>query len=334
MYPRVEILAERFFRPFHPTNSFFGGTEELLVNLASFLASKNLEVIVYVHDTCTKPVTYQNALYVDFPNYESSAMKPFRNIVICINTLPSVFETKAKYFYFTNLFNTNLLKLPVNNLEKVITISNYQKKLLIDTLPQSLQDIAVPKIITIPHGINTEDYTSAKIAHKEKICLYTSSHDRGLVDLLKIWYSVNKETGYKLIVTYGNSSYTSIDVTGVEYMTNVDDKGMIDLYKKARFWIHPAKGPELFCISAQKAIAANTIPIYSPNYALPETIGECGLALKNFDSPKDLIDVLNDYNNIFKSFSRFRSSKHIFTHKEINEMYFNLITTSLKLKHT
>lgn len=333
MLPRIEIITERFFRPFHPQNKFYGGTEELVVNLASYLASKNLEVIVYVHDTCVNPVKYENVIYLDYPNFEGASMKPFRNVVICINTIPSSFEPQAKYYYFNNLFDNHVLKLPIKQFEKLITISNYHRNKFIENVPNSILDTVSSKIVTIPHGIHVNEFTCAKIAQKEKICLYTSSHDRGLVDLLKIWYQVNRDTDYKLIVTYGSSAFTCIDVTGVEYLTDVSEKDMNELYRKARFWIHPAKGPELFCISAQKAIAANTIPIYAPNYALPETIGECGLTLNQFDSAKDIIDILNDYNNVFKSFSRFRSTKHIFSHNEVNEMYYNMITSSIQKKN-
>jgi len=119
-----------------------------------------------------------------------------------------------------------------------ITISNYHKSIFGDS------DV-------IGHGIYPELYKKGK---KENICLYSSSPDRGgkFIDEKMI-----NDMGYKLIKTYKK------DISEIE---------MIDLYRKAKFWLHPCQGVELFCIAGVKAQASGCIPVVVPNMALKETI--------------------------------------------------------------
>ena len=103
---------------------------------------------------------------------------------------------------------------------------------------------------------------------KKPFCLYSSSPDRGGEFLKEIWPDVKEATGYELICTYDK---------------NISEFRMTQLYCDAKFWLHPCQGTELFCIAAQKAIAAGCIPFYVPDQALGETV-QVGIqtTLRNF----------------------------------------------------
>lgn len=123
----------------------------------------------------------------------------------------------------------------------------------------------------VPLGIHREQFDGSK---KENICLYSSSPD-GVWKLNDFPF---EKYGYKFIQTYNG---------------NYSEQEMVDLYNKARFWLHPGQRIELLCLSAIKAQQAGCIPVVVPLMALDETVkygvktnlehyfGELEKALKN-----------------------------------------------------
>lgn len=117
-----------------------------------------------------------------------------------------------------------------------ITLSKYHKSIFGDS-------------IIIGHGVSNK----YKPMEKENICLYSSSPD-GLWKLDKFPFA---KYDYRFVQTYNKS---------------IDEDEMIELYGKARFWLHPGERTELFCLSAIKAQVSGCIPVVVPSQALAETV--------------------------------------------------------------
>jgi len=166
-------------------------------------------------------------------------------------------ELGAKNIYWTSLVTDKAKDFM--EYDHRITLSKYHKSIFGDSTIIGL-------------GIYPELY---ELGEKGNFCLYSSSPDRGgeFIDEKAI-----NNCGYKLIKTYKK------DISEVE---------MIELYKQARFWLHPCQGVELFCLSAVKAQASGCIPVFVPNQALETTV-KYGVktTIKNFN--KDLIKALKN----------------------------------------
>jgi glycosyltransferase involved in cell wall biosynthesis len=140
-----------------------------------------------------------------------------------------------------------------------IVVSEFHRKQL---LSHGIENTTV-----VPHGVDHDKYRCDP-EDKENLAIFTSSYDRGGRYLEDLWARrrLTERTGVKLYVSdYGK------DVHGSTRGLMGDDE-MTGLYKRAKWWIHPGQGVELFCISGVKAQAAGCTPIVVPEMALAETV--------------------------------------------------------------
>lgn len=141
----------------------------------------------------------------------------------------------------------------------------------------------------VPHGVDHDKYRCDP-KDKRKLCLFSSSYDRGGAYLEDLWrtHRIRERTGYELHVTsYGRNH----GVPGA--LGGISEEEMTDLYKEASFWLHPGHGVELFCLAGVKAQAAGCTPVIVPNMALAETV-KWGYRFSEGDYAKRLIQVLNN----------------------------------------
>jgi len=132
----------------------------------------------------------------------------------------------------------------------------------LNLLPLSLQR----KARVVPHGVHHSFYQPVDpeingVIPRQKRVAFTSSPDRGLAQLRKIWedYDILNELGYELVTgDYGRTTYSK--------------KAMSDLLQSCAFWVHPGEGKELFCLAAAEAQAAGCTPIVVPTGALATTV--------------------------------------------------------------
>ena len=124
-----------------------------------------------------------------------------------------------------------------------------------------------------------------------KRVIYTSSYDRGLEHLLKMWPDVKKEVpdaelhifyGWMLFDKFysGNPSSmmwkTNIEemmkADGITHHGRVPQTELVEEYKKSGIWAHPTHFGEINCISALKAQAYGCEPVVVNYAALKETV--------------------------------------------------------------
>lgn len=137
---------------------------------------------------------------------------------------------------------------------------------------RQLESHGINNTVVVPHGVDHDRYrcTDREFEEKENLAIFTSSYDRGGVLLENIWrrHLIQERTGVRLWVSPYGRSY---GIPGADEGL-LSDMEMTDLYKRAKWWLHPGEGVELFCLAGVKAQAASCTPIVVPEMALAETI--------------------------------------------------------------
>ena len=152
----------------------------------------------------------------------------------------------------------------------------------------------------VPNGINLERF-SATVKKVPWRCIYASSPDRGLANLLRMWPDIlAAEPQAELHIAYGwdtidKSIALGLDNRGqlallkqevtklLEKSTQVVWHGRLSqvdlaqLYMTSYCWLYPTSFLEVSCISAMEAMAAGCVPVTSAAGALPETISAAGM---------------------------------------------------------
>jgi glycosyltransferase involved in cell wall biosynthesis len=234
-----EIPPHFYWNPTKPIR----GTEKFYTYTAKCLA-KNHEVTV-LYDGPTV-IAAHNVRFVP----REKAPKTCDAYLVCNPRRPFVPKQSEKVVEWTNFASWQ--DTSPDDTRPLIVISQTAKKLVQNATRRPIQ--------VIGHGLDRSIYHK-KDGTLEKIVVYSSSPDRGLNRLVKLWreHDIKKEFGYDLVVTaYGTQ--------------NVSDTKVASLLQKAAFWVHPGQGVELFCLAAVEAQACGATPIVVPNGALSETV--------------------------------------------------------------
>jgi len=152
-------------------------------------------------------------------------------------------------------------------------------------------------------------------------CIYTSSYDRGLEHLLKMWPDVKKAVpkaelnvfyGWQLFVKFYSDNPASMawkdkmdklmEADGVVHHGRISQPELEEWYKKCGIWSYPTHFGEISCISAMKAQAWGAIPVVI-NYAALETTVQHGIKVDGDiyepevqkEYKKKLITLLKDH---------------------------------------
>lgn len=134
----------------------------------------------------------------------------------------------------------------------------------------------------------------ASISRNNQWVLYTSSYDRGLEHLLKIWPEVKKSVpkaqlhifyGWDLFDKFYHDNPSSmqwksrilemIKAEGITEHGRISQEELKDWYQQCGVWAYPTHFGEISCISAMKAQAWGAIPVVV-NYAALETTVKYG----------------------------------------------------------
>lgn len=121
--------------------------------------------------------------------------------------------------------------------------------------------------------------------------IYTSSYDRGLEHLLKMWPDVKKEVpdaelhifyGWQLFdrfyqnnpssMSWKNKMVEMMKYDGITDHGRVPQPELVKEYEKSGIWAYPAHFGEINCISAIKAQAYGAWPVVVNYAALKETV--------------------------------------------------------------
>lgn len=246
---RVTIVAEVLPKGWEWSveNPVTGGNR-FVVNTAEWLAKFGHAVTVIMDR-----VTGLNRNGVD---YRPRSPVPVDTDVVLECNARSItrYGTDTRVVWWTSFADFKLDLVPGHYIDAVCVISQYAAGVAGDG------DLDSPQMFVTPLGIDKKLFSAGPpLAEREALCVYSSSPDRGGTALKAAWDNVYNLTGYRLECTGYSADPKS-------------DADLADLYRRARYWLHPGMGTELFCLSACEAQACGAVPIVNPVGGLHETV--------------------------------------------------------------
>lgn len=284
----VAIMCGRGFEKWSPKNidRGIGGSEEAVIYLSKELAKVGWRVSVY-GDPQDEAGTYDGVNYVPF--YKFNPKDKF-NIFIGWRSVPffdNKIDAKKRFLWLHDIQNpVEYTPLRVDRLTKIFALSKWHR----DNLP----NVPDEKFMITGNGINLEHF---EMLDKEGIVrdpyriVYTSSYDRGLEHLLKMWPDVKAEVpqatlhicyGWNLFETFYRNNPERMawkekmdelmKQDGITHLGRVSQVEVLRETYKAGIWAYPTHFGEISCITAMKCQAAGAVPVVCGYAALKETV--------------------------------------------------------------
>ena len=261
--------------------SFVGGSEEAIIYLTKELVKLGWKVVVYADPL--KEGVYDGVEYLS--HYKFNPRDKFNILVFwrAIGWVDMNCRAEQTYIWCHDVLNpAEFTKERLDKVTKIIVLSKAQK----DTLP----DIPDNKFMISSNGY-FEHNPDEKSTNNSKWCIYTSSYDRGLENLLNVWGDVKKEVpeaelhifyGWKLFAHFyrGNPERMAwmrkmedlMKQPGITHHGRVGQPEMESWYKKCGIWAYPSHFYEINCISAIKSELWGAVPVVTDHAALKETV--------------------------------------------------------------
>jgi len=128
-------------------------------------------------------------------------------------------------------------------------------------------NIGYDKIGCIFPGFDPDIVIAERI---DKQCLFASSPDRGLDDLILMWPKIiEAHPEAHLKITYIKHKHEEFD--NMEFLGRVSNEEMSMLYRQSDLLLYPCKSGERFCYVVLQAQHYGCIPVTTPTMALSET---------------------------------------------------------------
>lgn len=261
--------------------SFVGGSEEAVIYLTRELAKLGWKVVVYADPI--KEGVYDGVEYLG--HYKFNVRDNF-NILVYWRALGwTDMNCKAKktYLWCHDIQNpAEYSKERLDKIDKIFVLSQAQR--------ENVPDVSDDKFIISSNGY-FEHNPKEKLENNPKWCIYTSSYDRGLENLLNIWGDVKKEVpeaelhcfyGWKLFAHFyrGNPERMAwmrkiqdlMEQPGITHHDRISQPELEKWIKKCGIWAYPSHFYEINCISAIKAQLWGAVPVTTNFAALKETV--------------------------------------------------------------
>lgn len=257
----------------------FGGSEEAVIHLSRFLASKGLNVTVY-NNCGIEPLDIDGVKWM--PYWRFNSRDAWDYLILWRSPKLCDYDLNAKNIFIDlhDVVNDGeFTKERLKKITKVFVKSEFHASLF-PSIPRE-------KIRVIPNGINTKEFSPAK---KEKLIINTSSPDRSLSAFIKICREVKKAVPDVVIKwAYGWDLFAGahqgnppalkwmeqmnkeLAEVGIEPLGKIPQTEIAKLYEKAKVFLYPTEFAEIDCISVKKAQLAGAYPVVSDFAALKET---------------------------------------------------------------
>ena len=255
-----------------------GGSESALIYITRELAKSGYKIKVFTN--CDKPGVYSGVEYCDLTDFYIYKTYNRINKLISVRSLrPFEIGVNADYKAFWVHDNPNVELTPeiIEGLNKIITISNWQKQVW-------MEEFGIPedKIITIQNGIDLDLFKNKNIVRKNNKLIYTCQPQRGLEPLLEMFSKIReKRSDIELHLLWYESDSSNFkydnfikgnEQSGIFFHGSVNKTKLAEELLSAKLFVYPAHVIENFCIAVIEAQAAGTPVISSDLGAMPETI--------------------------------------------------------------
>jgi glycosyltransferase involved in cell wall biosynthesis len=173
-----------------------------------------------------------------------------------------------------------------------------------------------PKLVVIGNGIETDFYKDWDVKRRPNRFIWSSSPDRGLLELLRHWKKIRQELkDATLHIFYGWEYFDTtlfipeqrrlkeeikslLSQPGVKWEGRVGQAQLVQEFKKSSFWFYPLHEGgggfrETFCITAVEAQAAGCLCVARASGGLGETVHDRGVLIPQ-DAGNRELDYLFD----------------------------------------
>lgn len=274
-----------------------GGSEEAVIYLTRELKKLGWQVTVYA-DPGSERGLHDGVNYLH--HYEFNARDEFNILIGWRN--PMLFthhklRARQKYLWlhdipdplhYYKLVEDEIKVEPgIQELNKIFVLSQWHRERL-PRLPDE-------KFYITANGINLKQFPKPEkvigYPRDPHRMIYTSSYDRGLEHLLRMWPQIRQEVpDANLHVFYGWNLFDKfysdnpermqwkktinelLAQPGISHHGRVGQEKIIEETLKSAIWAYPTHFGEISCISAMKAQAAGAVPVVINYAALKETV--------------------------------------------------------------
>lgn len=289
----IAILCGPGFEEWTPDSieKGLGGSEEAVVYLSQELNKKGWKVTVYANPGL-KAGDFDGVTYKQW--WDVNPKDRF-NVLILWRAIGFVdMNPKAK---FTMLWmhdvpsNPDFTEERLSKVDKIAVLSEYHKTLFrVHKSDDTYEKIPDEKFFLTANGI-PDIKVNKKLKRNNHRVIYSSSPDRGLPYLLKMWPEIIKEVpDAELHVYYGFEIFDKIfsdnpgrmrwkqqvmDLMrqpGVTYHGRIGHQQLAEEMYQSGIWAYPTDFTEISCITAMKAQTLGAIPVVTNFAALQETV--------------------------------------------------------------
>ena len=275
-------------KPWCPTNyanSGISGSEFMAMNLAKMFVLRDYKVFIFTNCTNLQGI-YDNVEYLDSHKYEDFIQKTYIDYLIIsrfpenlryYNNIENVYFWLHDVLPFDSEFQTHKTKF-----KKIICLSEWHKKFFIDEykFPNDKVDI-IGNAIDFTRFVNSE-----KIPYR---FIYSSSFDRGLSYLLKMFPKIHKKYPTSELHVFIEEKNHSLFKNTQEYKDykdfifikpRVNQTELSIEMMKSDVWLYPTNFLETYCITALEAQASRCLCVATDLAALNTIVGNRGILVK------------------------------------------------------
>lgn len=251
-----------------------GGSEEAVIYMTKELAKLGLDVTVF--NNCGEDkgiydgVTYKNV----------SEFNPNDIYNVLISWRSNIFENnvyaKKRIVWLHDIPNIDFSDDNIKKVDNIVVLSQYHADMIPINVPRE-------KIFISTNGVNEDDFKGLENVSREPFrCIYASSYNRGLEQLLEIWPEVKKQIPEaSLHIYYGWDTYDAfvrqghtkdngfkarlealMTQEGVFHHGRLGHKELLVEYAKSSIFSYPCSySGEINCIALTKAISTGCIAV-------------------------------------------------------------------------
>jgi len=284
----VAIMCGKGFEKWSPKNlaKGIGGSEEAVIYLSRELSRLGWKVTVY-GDPQEDAGVYEGVTYE--PHYKLNPHDSF-NILIAwraVAFFDHPWKAKKMFLWNHDIQNPNeYTQARLDKMDRIFMLSEWHR--------QNVPAVPDYKFMITGNGINLTDLEALdkeNIKRNPHRMIYTSSYDRGLEHLLKMWPDIKKEVkDAELHIFYGWNLFESfyynnpermawkakmdklMEQDGITHHGRVGQGEVLAETFKSGIWAYPTHFGEISCITAMKCQAAGAIPVVCDYAALKETV--------------------------------------------------------------
>ena len=292
----VAILCGPGFEQWSPKSieTGLGGSEQAVVYLAQELAKLGWKVTVYANPL-QDGGEYDGVVYKEW--YDLNVKDTFNALILWRQIGFVDFNPKAKFimvWMHDVPSNPEFTEERINKVDKIAVLSEYHKSLL--RLNKGGEFVPMPedKVFLTANGMQPlykDVLENKELKRNLHRMIYTSSYDRGLIYLLRMWPDIKKAVPEaELHIYYGWNLYDTIhrnnparmqwkqimvDLMKQEGVTEhgrVGHKQLAEAFMQSAIFSYSSDFQEISCMSAMLAQAYGAVPVVTNYAALVETV--------------------------------------------------------------